>query len=70
MVYAIGFDRNRIAIPGMDIDEYDTSNEIIAPGLFGVGIGFPLRSVDPLGNSEFNVGMFKFMRDIKNVMSL
>ena len=54
----------------MDIDEYDTSNEIIAPGLFGVGIGFPLRSVDPLGNSEFNVGMFKFMRDIKNVMSL
>lgn len=69
-VYAIGFDRNRIAIPGIDIDEYDPSNGIIAPGLFGVGIGFPLRSVDPLGNSEFNVGMFKFMRDIKKVMPL
>ncbi|KAK3693921.1 pyridine nucleotide-disulfide oxidoreductase-domain-containing protein [Podospora appendiculata] len=38
------------------------------PGLFGAGIAFPERTVDPLGNVEYAVGFMKFMRFIKKVV--
>ncbi|KAI1104974.1 pyridine nucleotide-disulfide oxidoreductase-domain-containing protein [Jackrogersella minutella] len=38
------------------------------PGLFGAGIGFPERVVDPLGNVEYAVGFIKFMRFLKRVV--
>jgi hypothetical protein len=36
-----------------------------APNMYGFGIAFPQRIVDPYGNMEDNVGMFKFMKYIK-----
>lgn len=37
------------------------------PGLFGAGIAFPERVVDPYGNVEYAVGFFKFMKFLKKV---
>jgi hypothetical protein len=37
------------------------------PGLFGAGIAFPERVVDPHGNVEYAVGFFKFMKFLKKV---
>jgi hypothetical protein len=55
---------------GVDVRQYDPTTGIIAPGLFGVGIGFPQKVTDPNGNVELNVGLFKFMRDIKRMLPL
>lgn len=38
------------------------------PGLFGAGIAFPQRVVDPEGNVEYAVGLFKFMNFLKRVV--
>lgn len=38
------------------------------PGLFGAGIAFPQKVVDPEGNTEFAVGLFKFMNFLKRVV--
>lgn len=38
------------------------------PGLFGAGIAFPQRVVDPYGNVEYAVGFFKFMKFLKKVV--
>ncbi|KAI1340047.1 hypothetical protein F5Y15DRAFT_415473 [Xylariaceae sp. FL0016] len=38
------------------------------PGLFGAGIAFPERVTDPLGNMEYAVGFWKFMRFAKKVV--
>lgn len=37
-------------------------------GLYGAGIAWPERVVDPAGNCESAVGMFKFMKYIKRVV--
>lgn len=37
-------------------------------GLFGAGIAFPERVVDPHGNTEYAVGFFKFMKFLKRVV--
>lgn len=37
------------------------------PGLFGAGIAFPERVVDPHGNVEYAVGFWKFMKFISRV---
>lgn len=39
----------------------------IIPGLYGAGIAFPERVVDPQGNVEYAVGFFKFMKFLKRV---
>lgn len=38
------------------------------PGLSGAGIAFPERVVDPAGNTEHAVGLWKFMRYLKTVV--
>jgi hypothetical protein len=38
------------------------------PGLFGAGIAFPERVTDPLGNVEYAVGFWKFMKFVKRVV--
>lgn len=38
------------------------------PGLYGAGIAFPERVVDPEGNTEYAVGLFKFMNFMKKVV--
>ncbi|CEO58596.1 hypothetical protein PMG11_03308 [Penicillium brasilianum] len=40
----------------------------VIPGLFGAGIAFPERVVDPHGNVEYAVGFFKFMKFLKRVV--
>lgn len=67
---AIGFHRRSMRIPTINPDRYDESNGIIAPGLFGAGIAYPRAISDPNGNKEFNVGLWKFMNDIKKVMPI
>ena len=49
---------------------HDINSGIIAPGLFGVGIAFPQQTTSPLGGKELNVGLYKFMNDIRKVMPL
>ncbi len=38
------------------------------PGLYGAGIAFPERVMDPEGNIEYAVGLFKFMNFLKKVV--
>jgi hypothetical protein len=38
------------------------------PGLRGIGIAFPETVTDPKGNVEASVGMWKFMRYLKEVV--
>lgn len=37
-------------------------------GLYGAGIAFPQKVVDPEGNTEYAVGLFKFMNFLKKVV--
>lgn len=68
VVYAVGFKRRNINIRGISLNDYDPSNGIIAPGLFGLGIAFPKAVMDPLGNQEYDVGLLKFSRTLNQVM--
>lgn len=45
---------------------YDQDGGLVK-GLYGAGIAFPERVVDPYGNVEFAVGFFKFMNFAKRV---
>lgn len=60
-IYAVGFERRKILIKGIEKMEYNEYNGIIAPGLFGLGIAFPQAQVDRFGNLEYRVGLWKFM---------
>ncbi|CAG8316217.1 unnamed protein product [Penicillium salamii] len=40
----------------------------VISGLYGAGIAFPERVVDPHGNVEYAVGFFKFMKFLKRVV--
>ncbi|OJJ46274.1 hypothetical protein ASPZODRAFT_2092057 [Penicilliopsis zonata CBS 506.65] len=46
---------------------YDQHGRVI-PGLYGAGIAFPAKVVDPLGNVEYAVGFWKFMVFLKRVI--
>lgn len=65
VIYAVGFDQRIPLGANIDFRKYDDSNGIIAPGLFGTGIAFPKKFIDPNGNIELSVGLFKFMRDLR-----
>jgi cation diffusion facilitator CzcD-associated flavoprotein CzcO len=69
-VYAVGFQQRHIAIPGVSLTQYDESNGIIAPGLFGVGIGFPITVYDPFGRKEGNVGLWKFLKNLRRTLPI
>lgn len=69
-VYSIGFEQRVPQINRLKFKDYDINTGIIAPGLFGVGIAFPQQTISPLGGQELNVGIYKFMNDIRKVMPL
>ncbi len=70
-IYAIGFEpRNTPKIKGLSGLKHNTRTGIIAPGLFGFGIGFPEAKADPYGNLEMQIGLWKFMTYLKRVMPL
>lgn len=70
-IYAIGFNKRRMI--SIDDDEnpgYNAKLGIIAPGLFGLGIGYPSLKADPYGNIEEQVGLWKFMVFLDKIMPL
>jgi len=69
-IYAIGFKPRELSIKNIDIKKYDSATGIIAPGLFGVGIAHPQLTTPPFGHPELNVGLWKFMHDIRKVMPI
>lgn len=70
-IYAIGFERR--AWPKLDDLpklEYNPHNGIIAPGLFGLGIAFPEAKLDMYGDTEYGVGLWKFMDYLNRMLPL
>lgn len=78
LVQAVGFTRDplpELSINGSSLEpEFDPvsggfrdSNGRVVRGLYGAGIAFPERVVDPYGNVEHAVGFFKFMNFVKRV---
>lgn len=70
VIHAIGFNPRTLPVSDMEALNYNPTNGIIAPGLFGFGIAFPERIQDPLGHQEFNVGLWKFMKYIKRILPI
>lgn len=71
VIYATGFKRRQVFVEGLCPElDYNPHCGIIAPGLFGVGIGFPEKRIDRYGHHEMSVGLWKFMNYIKRVVPL
>ena len=70
VIYAVGFHPRDIKVEGMGALQHNIHNGIIAPGLFGFGIAFPKQTIDPLGNREESVGLWKFMMHINTVLPI
>lgn len=75
VVQAVGFTRDELPLMKEDLQfNHETGGFTDAksgkelPGLFGAGIAFPQRVVDPEGNVEHAVGFFKFMKFLKKVV--
>jgi len=67
-IYATGFQQRQIPIEGMRNLDYNDRSGIIAPGLFGFGIGFPEAKVDRFGTLEYRVRLWKFMEYLERVL--
>jgi len=68
-VYAVGFERRHLPIvAGLESVHYNPQSGIIAPGLFGIGIGFPECHENPFGIKEYAVGLWKFLKYIDRIM--
>ena len=71
VVYTVGFERRKLPeTPQWGQLDYNRTNGILAPGLFGVGIAFPQYAEDPYGYGQFRVGLKKFMDHLDAVLPL
>ncbi|OAV97763.1 hypothetical protein, variant [Puccinia triticina 1-1 BBBD Race 1] len=76
VIYAIGYQPTptaRVTLAGLEQSlkfDHLTGHFERLPGLFGCGIAFPQRVVDPAGNVERAVGIFKFMKFLRAVVPL
>ncbi|KAI8608212.1 pyridine nucleotide-disulfide oxidoreductase-domain-containing protein [Chytriomyces sp. MP71] len=76
IIMAVGFERKTLAIDGVDWDavgDLYTDAEVegmIAPGIFGAGIGFPEPLPDAVGTMEYQVGLGPFMKHMLRVMPI
>lgn len=71
VVYAVGFERRQLPVtPQWGHLDYDATNGILAPGLFGMGIAFPAYRLDPLGSGQYQVGLAKFVQELDDVLPL
>lgn len=71
VVYTVGFERRRLPeTPQFGQLDYNRTNGILAPGLFGVGIAFPQYAQDRYGYGQFRVGLKKFMDYLDAVLPL
>jgi hypothetical protein len=70
-VYTVGLDRRTLPETRQwgQLD-YNADNGILAPGLFGIGVAFPQRSVDRYGYVEYRVGLKKFMDHLHEILPL
>jgi len=80
VISAVGFDRNNL--PSIHFDghtnddlTYDENGQIMAcedsslvPGVFGLGIAFPARVIDVDGKPEMAVGLWKFIKQVNEVV--
>jgi hypothetical protein len=71
IIYAIGFERrDSTDVLGEQLDQYNQNTGIIAHGLFGLGIAYPELKSDPEGRYELQVGLWKFMLYLNQVLPL
>lgn len=71
VVYAVGFEkRSSPTISGFVHHDYIEQCGIIAPGLFGLGIAFPEVKLNPLGITEYRVGLWKFMDYLNKILPI
>jgi cation diffusion facilitator CzcD-associated flavoprotein CzcO len=71
VVYTVGFERRRLPeTPQWGQLDYNPTNGILAPGLFGLGIAFPEYGPDPYGYGQYRVGLKKFMDYLNSVLPL
>jgi thioredoxin reductase len=70
VIEAVGFNNRSPVIEDYPEHPYNPYNGIIAPGLFGIGIGFPESKTDPFGNVEFRVGLWKFISYLDRALPL
>ena len=70
VIYAVGFTPRTPISMDINLNAYDRHSGIIAPGLFGTGIGFPRQVRSPMGHIEMNVGLWKFMQDMRLMMPI
>lgn len=71
VIYAVGFERRKLPVLEQFPDAgYQETTGIIAPGLFGLGIAYPEAKLDPLGNREYRVGLWKFMDYLNTALPL
>ncbi len=69
VIYAVGFERRKLPVlEQYEKMTYQDRTGIIAPGLFGIGIAFPQAKLDPLGNLEYKVGLWKFMEYLNHIL--
>jgi cation diffusion facilitator CzcD-associated flavoprotein CzcO len=69
VVYTVGFTRRQLPrAPQWESLEYNPTNGIIGPGLFGFGVAFPECRADPLGFPQYRVGLAKFMEYLNTVL--
>ena len=69
VIYAVGFERRKnIVIGDYENAGYNPHVGIIGPGLFGLGIAYPELKADPYGSVESQVGLWKFMAYLNNIM--
>lgn len=81
-VFAIGYERNNL--PNFIVNDNVLSNDLIShdpytaqllasnqviPKVYGFGIAFPEKVTDPMGNVEESVGLWKFMKYVKRIIS-
>jgi len=79
VVQAIGFKPNRLPVLRKDGQEIDARYDYVTggfkdgkgeriKGLYAAGIAWPERVVDPEGNTEYAVGLWKFMSYLTRVV--
>lgn len=70
IIYAAGFERNDLPpINGSSQPvSYDSKTGVIGTHLFGIGIAFPELQTDPLGNSEYRIGLNSFINYAQRVI--
>ena len=70
VIYATGFERRSPSFTNVETDQYDGFTGIIAPGVFGAGLAYPLKATTPFGDSELDIGLWKFMKGIQKVLPI